>query len=71
MNGASVRHIYNTADWDESLSVIPGGNSGVPTSEFYLSQADAFVQGRFYKDHFTDQAVLSSAKYAMILKPGP
>ncbi|MCK7539394.1 MAG: penicillin acylase family protein [Marinilabiliales bacterium] len=28
VNGASVRHIYNTADWDESLSVIPGGNSG-------------------------------------------
>ncbi len=70
VNGASVRHIYNTADWDESLSVIPGGNSGVPTSEFYLSQADAFVQGRFYKDHFTDQAVLSSAKYTLILKPG-
>ena len=70
VNGASVRHIYNTADWDESLSVIPGGNSGVPTSEFYLSQADAYVEGRFYKDHFTEQAVLSSAKYTLILKPG-
>ncbi len=71
VNGASVRHIYNTADWDESLSVIPGGNSGVPGSEFYLSQADAYVEGRFYKDHFTEQAVLSSAKYTLILKPGP
>jgi penicillin amidase len=69
--GASVRHIYNTADWDESLSVIPGGNSGVPTSEFYLSQADAFIEGRFYKDHFTREAVLSSAKYLLTLRPSP
>jgi len=69
VNGASVRLIYNTADWDESLSVIPGGNSGVPSSEFYLSQADAFVEGRFYKDHFSTEAVLSSAKYTMTLKP--
>ena len=69
VNGASMRYIYNTANWDESLSVIPGGNSGVPWSEFYLSQADAYVEGRFYKDHYTREAVLSSAKYTLILKP--
>ena len=71
VNGASVRHIFNTADWDESLTVIPGGNSGVPASEFYLSQADAFIEGRFYKDHFTTEAVLSSAKYTLTLRPVP
>ena len=69
VNGASMRYIYNTANWDESLCVIPGGNSGVPWSEFYLSQADAYVEDRFYKDHYTREAVLSSAKYTLILKP--
>ena len=69
--GASVRHIFNTADWDKSLSVIPGGTSGVPGSEFYQSQVDAYVEGRFYKDNFTDKELLSSAKYKMILKPAP
>lgn len=67
--GASVRHIFNTADWDESYSIIPGGASGVPHSEFYLSQVDTYIEGRFYKDHFSDEAVLSSAKYTLILKP--
>ena len=67
--GASVRHIFNTADWDESYSVIPGGASGIPGSEFYLSQVQTFLRGEFYKDHFSDEAVLSSAKYKLILKP--
>jgi len=67
--GASVRNIFNTADWDESYSVLPGGASGVPHSEFYLSQADTYVGGRFYKDHFSDEAVRTSAKYTLVLKP--
>lgn len=69
INGASVRQIFNTADWDASLSVIPGGISGVPGSEFYLSQADDYIMGRFYPDHFTAEAVRSSAKYVLTLKP--
>lgn len=69
VNGASMRYIYNTADWDESYSVVPGGASGVPHSEFYLSQIDTYIEGKFYKDHFSAQAVLSSAKYTLILKP--
>lgn len=68
-NGASVRHIFSTANWDESFSVIPGGMSGIPGSEFYLSQADAFISGRFYRDHFSRDAVVSSAKYTLIIKP--
>jgi penicillin G amidase len=67
--GASVRQIFNTADWDESYTVIPGGASGVPHSEFYLSQVPAYIRGEFYKDHFSDEAVLSSAKYTLILQP--
>lgn len=67
--GASVRLILNTSDWDESYSVIPGGASGVPHSEFYLSQVETYLDGEFYKDHFSDEAVLSSAKYTLFLLP--
>ena len=67
--GASVRHIFNTADWDESYSVIPGGASGVPHSEFYLSQVQTYLKGEFFKDHFSEEAVLASAKYTLILEP--
>jgi penicillin amidase len=69
-SGASERHIFNTANWDESLSVIPTGNSGVPASEFYMSQTDSYINGKFYKDVFSEWAVKAAAKYTLVLKPG-
>jgi penicillin G amidase len=67
--GASERHIFNTSDWDESLTVIPGGESGIPGSEFYLSQVRTYLNGEFYKDAFSDNAVKASAYYTLVLKP--
>ncbi|MCU0377801.1 MAG: penicillin acylase family protein [Bacteroidales bacterium] len=67
--GSSMRHIYNTADWDESLTVLPGGVSGVPGSEFYLSQAKRYVEGDFYKDVFSDSAVRAAARYTLVFIP--
>jgi penicillin amidase len=69
-NGASERHIFNTADWDESYTVIPTGASGIPASEFYLSQTKTYIEGKFYKDAFTDGAVKTAAKYTLKLMPG-
>ncbi len=69
-DGASERHIYNTSDWDESYTVIPTGASGVPASEFYLSQTKTYIEGKFYKDAFTDDAVKAAAKYTLKLVPG-
>ena len=68
-HGASVRHIFSTANWDESLTVIPTGISGIPASRFYLSQTDSYINGRFYKDSFSDSAVKASAKYTIKLVP--
>ncbi len=67
--GASVRNIYNTADWDDSYSVLPGGTSGVPKSEFYLSQIETYLDGKFYRDYFSSDAVKKSAKYKLVFKP--
>jgi len=68
-HGASERHIFNTANWDESLTVIPTGASGIPASEFYLSQMKAYINMEFYKDAFSDEAVKAAAKYTLKLKP--
>jgi len=68
-HGASERHIFNTANWDESLTVIPTGNSGIPASEFYLSQTETYLNKQFYKDSFTEPAVKAAAKYTIVLKP--
>ncbi|TAL63792.1 MAG: hypothetical protein EPN88_11890, partial [Bacteroidetes bacterium] len=68
-HGASQRHIFNTANWDESYTVIPTGASGIPASEFYLSQTKAYIKGKFYKDAFSEGAVKAGAKYTLVLKP--
>ena len=66
--GASEKHIFNCADWDESLSVIPSGESGIPGTEFYLSQTKTYVEGGFYKDHFSEKAVKENARYILKLR---
>ena len=68
--GASERHIFNTANWDESYTVIPTGTSGVPASEFYLSQTRTYLDGGFYKDAFSEDAVQAAAKYKLKFIPG-
>jgi penicillin amidase len=66
--GPSVKNIFNPADWDNSYTILPTGESGIPKSEFYLSQTRTFLEGGFYKDAFTDEAVKKAAKYTLVLK---
>ncbi|MZQ79581.1 MAG: hypothetical protein GT599_06445 [Bacteroidales bacterium] len=69
-HGASERHIFNTADWDKSLTVIPTGTSGIPGSPFYLSQTETYINNGFYSEPFSDAAVEAAKKYEMIFRPG-
>jgi acyl-homoserine lactone acylase PvdQ len=66
--GASERHIFNTADWDESYTIIPTGVSGIPGSEFYLSQTENYIKGDFYKDPYSENAVRAATKYTLFLR---
>lgn len=68
-HGASQRHVYNLADWDESFTVIPTGVSGIPSSEFYLNQTETYSDDGFYKDHFSREAVEEAALYRLVLNP--
>jgi penicillin amidase len=68
-HGASERYIFNTADWDQSLTVIPTGTSGIPGSPFYLSQSDTYVNNGFYTEPFTEAAVEAAKKYEMVFRP--
>jgi penicillin amidase len=62
-HGASERHIYNTADWDRSLTVIPTGTSGIPASPHYLDQTELYINNQFHRDHFSREAVESNYLY--------
>ena len=68
-HGASQRHIYSTANWDESFSVIPTGTSGIPASDYYLDQTDKYVNDTYTPDLFSPQRTQDAARYIMRLVP--
>ena len=67
-HGASERHIFDLSDWDESLTIIPTGNSGVPASPHYLDQTELFINKGLHADHFSREAVENNALYKTIVK---
>lgn len=66
--GASHRHIYSLADWDESLTIIPTGVSGIPASPHYCDQTQLYVENEYHSDYFSRKLVEKNAKYRMIIR---
>jgi len=68
-HGASHRHIYSLADWNESLSVIPTGNCGVPASKYYCDQTEMYLANEYHPDYFRRDLVENSARHELTLTP--
>ena len=64
-HGASHRQIYNLADWDQSWSVIPTGNSGIPASSHYCDQTELYINKKYHKDYFSREKAQEHSKYKM------
>lgn len=62
-HGASQRHVYNLTNWDDSYSVIPTGNSGIPSSPHYCDQTILYVNGKYHRDLFSKELIEKNAKY--------
>ncbi len=67
-HGASQRHIYSTADWDKSKTVIPTGTSGVPASPYYGNQTELYMNFKYHDDPFSREAVERKMKYKITVK---
>ncbi len=65
--GASHRHIYSTADWNESITVIPTGESGIPASKHYCDQTDLYLENKYHSDPFTINEVEKKSMYKTVL----
>jgi penicillin amidase len=63
VHGASQRHIYSLNNWDESLSVIPTGTSGIPASKHYCNQTPLYVDNAYHPDYFSRTLVEKKAMY--------
>jgi penicillin amidase len=66
--GSSQRHIFSIADWDASYTVIPTGNSGIPSSKYYCDQTQMYINGQYHGEYFSDDSVKKHEKYKLILK---
>ena len=67
-HGASERHIFHTADWDQSLTVIPTGTSGLPASPHYMDQTLLYINNLYHRDYFSREAVESNMLYKAVFE---
>ena len=67
-HGPSQRHVYDTSQWDNSFSVIPTGNSGIPSSSHYCDQTQLYVNGEFHVDYVSKSKIKENAEYTMVLE---
>jgi penicillin amidase len=64
--GSSHRHIYDTSDWDKSISIIPTGISGIPASKHYCDQTQSYVDNEYRNDYISRDLIEESAKYKQV-----
>ncbi|HKL38585.1 MAG TPA: penicillin acylase family protein [Bacteroidales bacterium] len=64
-HGASHRHVYSAADWDQSRTIIPTGTSGIPASEYYCDQTERYINKSYRQDVVSRKRVEEKARYQM------
>ncbi len=66
----SWRAVYDLADLDRSVGVLPAGNSGNPASPHWNDQAPLWLAGRTHPLPFSPAAVTAAAVSEVRLAPG-
>jgi penicillin amidase len=68
-DGPAMRFVTNPGDWDDSIMLIPAGQSGQPGSEHYSDQFSYWYEGRPIVSPFSDAAEGQARKHTLTLKP--
>ncbi len=67
-HAASHRHVFSVANWDESFTVIPTGNSGLPASKNYCDQTSLYINMKYHPELFSEENVKKNGKFIMTIK---
>jgi penicillin amidase len=70
-HGPAMRFVANLGNWDESILLIPAGQSGQPGSSHYADQFSYWYQGKPIFQPFSDAAEAKARKHTLTLKPAP
>lgn len=68
-SGPSTRRIVDFSDVENSISILPTGQSGNPFSEHYKDQAEMYVNGEFRKMMMNEEEIRSTKKSVLIFSP--
>ncbi len=68
-HGPSMRFIANLANWDDSILLIPAGESGQLGSGHYTDQFSCWYEGKPIVMPFSDAAEAKTRKHTLTLKP--
>jgi len=66
--GPSTRRIVDFSDIENSMSILPTGQSGNPFSPHYQDQAELYIQGKFRKMMLNTEEIKQNSKNTLILK---
>src|SRR5207237_9896443 len=66
---SAYRFIADCGDWDNSLSCIPGGQSGHRGSPHYADQVDAWRRVAYHPLSFTRPAIARVTRHTLRLTP--
>jgi penicillin amidase len=67
--GPSTRRLIDFADPSQSLGINPVGQSGVLFDQHYKDQAQSYINGRYYKQHFIEADVAANTRSTLQLVP--
>ena len=66
--GPSTRRVIDFSDIENSYSILPTGQSGVPSSAHYEDQAEMFAQGKFRKMKLNKNEIVKTST-KLVFKP--
>lgn len=67
---ASCRMIVDVGDWDNSVSTLPGGQSGHPASDHYQDSVDDWLQGKYHPMLYSRAQIEAATQNRLVLHPG-
>jgi penicillin amidase len=70
-HGPAMRFVANLGNWDESILLIPAGQSGQLGSSHYADQFPYWYEGKPIFQPFSDPAEARTRKHTLTLKPAP
>lgn len=68
-SGPSTRRIVDFSDIENSMSILPTGQSGNPFSKYYQDQAEMYVKGAFRKMMMNRSEIVEEADSKLVLRP--